>query len=342
MRLGGLTLATLSVALALVSPGCSDDASRTSPPPVERIAKQLARDGGRSVIVYVSDDGHEYVATAGLDRPAPDQRFRAGSVSKTFAAAIVLQLVAEGRLRLSDTLERHLPGVVPAGSNITIRQLLQHRSGLASYTDDATWLEQANSSTSIRPIDILRHAGSLPMTFRPGTEWGYSNTNYIALGLVIEKLTGTTYREQLEERLLEPLDLERTELPTTSRVQDLNDPGQNPVVPWAAGALVSDARDLGRFYSALLSGRVLSDDSLSEMQQTIVPEAGYGEVGLGIFSIDLKCGRFWGHSGGILDYATLVQASEDGKRVAVVSVRSDAFTGQPPDEEALLCPSEPD
>ena len=193
MRGSGLSLATLAVALALVPPGCGERLASATPPPVERIAKQLARDGGRSVIVHVSDDGHEYVATAGPTEPPPISASAPGVFLKTFTAAIVLQLVAEGRLRLSDTLERHLPGVVPAGSNITIRQLLQHRSGLASYTDDATWIEQANSSTSIRPIDILRTPASQPMTFRPGTEWGYSNTNYIALGLVIEKLTGATY-----------------------------------------------------------------------------------------------------------------------------------------------------
>ena len=115
ISLGGLYLVSLSVTLAVVAPGCGEDTSSATPPPVARIAKQLARDGGRSVIVYVSDDGHENVATAGSVRPASDQRFRAGSVTKTFTAVIVLQLVAEGRLRLSDTLERHLPGVVPAG-----------------------------------------------------------------------------------------------------------------------------------------------------------------------------------------------------------------------------------
>ena len=145
----------------------------------------------------------------------------------------------------------------------------------------------------------------------------------------------------MKERLLEPLDLERTELPTRSRVQDFR-PGAEPGGPMGGRRPRLGRPRSGALLSALLSGRVISDDSLSEMQQTIVPEAGYGEVGLGIFSIDLECGRFWGHSGGMLDYATLVQASEDGKRVAVVSVRSDAFTGQPPDEEALLCPSDSD
>ena len=230
------------------------------------------------MIVFVSDDGRAHVATAGIHRPGTDQRFRVGSVTKTFTATIVLQLVAEGRLRLSDTIERHLPGVVPGGKKITIRQLLNHRSGLANFTDDTGWLARASRSPSIRPIDTLRFAAAQPLDFPPGSEWRYSNTNYIALGLVIEKTTGNTYREELERRILGPLALKRTELPRTRRLRDLDDEGENPDIPWAAGALVSNTHDLAGFFSALLSGRLLSEGSLAQMKQTVVVgyEVGYG------------------------------------------------------------------
>ncbi|MGH3113506.1 MAG: serine hydrolase domain-containing protein, partial [Gaiellaceae bacterium] len=150
------------------------------------MAQQIAHAGAASVIVFVSDHGREYVATAGTRRPNADKRFRIGSVTKTFTATIVLQLVAEGRLRLGDTLERYLPGVVPKGDKITIRQLLNHRSGLWNVTDHTLWLDRARRSPSTRPIDTLRFAASHPLTFPPGSQWRYSNTNYIALGLVIE------------------------------------------------------------------------------------------------------------------------------------------------------------
>jgi D-alanyl-D-alanine carboxypeptidase len=325
------------VVLALA--GCGKEAAST-PPPVERMAKQLTRAGAGSVIVFVSEDGKEHVAAAGTPRPSADQRFRIGSVTKTFTATIVLQLAAEGRLRLEDTLERHVPGAVPAGDKITIRQLLQHRSGLANVTDYVSWLEEASRSTSTRPIDTLRFAASKPLVFAPGSQWRYSNTNYIALGLVIENVTGRTYAQELDQRILEPLGLERTELPKTRRLTDLDDEGENPNVPWAAGALVSDAHDLSRFFSALLSGEILSEDSLAQMKQTVVAEGGGLEDGLGIFSSREPCGRFWGHDGGILDYGTLVRASEDGSRVTVLSVRAGRFSGPPPDETALLCPSD--
>jgi len=327
-------------ALALGLSGCAGDGSSAPPPPVEQVARQLGRAGAASVIVFVSDHGREYVATAGIRRPSADQRFRVGSVTKTFTATIVLQLAAEGRLRLSDTLERYLPGVVPDGKRITIRQLLNHRSGLANVTDYTLWLERASGSPSTRPIDVLRFAASHPLTFPPGSHWRYSNTNYVALGLVIEKATGHVYRQELEQRILEPLGLESTELPRTRLLPDLDDEGENPNVPWAAGAMVSNAQDLARFFSALLSGRILSEDSLAQMKQTVVVDPGASGDGLGIFSTELPCGRFWGHDGGILDYGTIVKASEDGNRVAVISAHGGAPSGPPPDETALLCPSD--
>jgi D-alanyl-D-alanine carboxypeptidase len=324
--------------LLLALTACGNDATST-PPPVERTARQVARAGVASVIVFVSDDGREYVATAGKQRPRPDQRFRVGSVTKTFTAAIVLQLAEEGRLRLADTLDRYLPGVVPKGKGITVRQLLQHRSGLANFTDDPSWLEEASRSPATRPIDSVRFAASQPLAFSPGSQWGYSNTNYIALGLIIEKVTGRTYADELEQRIIEPLRLEQTELPTSRRLRDLDDPGENPNVPWAAGALVSNAQDLSVFLRALLSGEILSDESLTQMKDTVPTGPGGLEDGLGLFSSHLRCGRFWGHDGGILDYATLVRASEDGDRVAVLSAHGGNPTGPPPDESALLCPA---
>ena len=309
------------------------------PPPVERAARQIAQSGAESVIVLVADDGKEYDATAGKNPPSADQRFRIGSVTKTFTATIVLQLVEEGTLRLDSALEDYVPGVVPRGDEITIRHLLSHRSGLVNITDDAVWLDKASRSSSTRPLGTLRFAGSHPLDFAPGTYERYSNTNYIALGLVIEKATGRPYATELEERILAPLGLDQTELPTTRRLPDLDDDGENPNLPWAAGAIVSNVHDLARFFSALLSGRILSEESLAEMKQAVGNDAATG-AGLGIFPTEQPCGRFWGHEGGILDYVTLVSASEDGDRVLVISINGGAPFG-PPDASTLLCDGSP-
>ena len=331
-RAGRVAALALALVATLALSGCGGDSSGP-PPPVERVARQLVRSGATSAIVSVSHDGEQHVATAGARRPSADQRFRVGSVTKTFTAALVLQLVDEQRIRLDDALDKYLPGVVPAGRKMTIRRLLRHESGLANVTDYPAWLLRAESSRSTRPIDSLRFAAARPLVFQPGTSWGYSNTNYIALGLIVERATGRPFRQVLEGRILEPLELTSTELPTIRHLPDLRDKGANPNVAWAAGAIVSNGKDLSSFFSALLAGRVVSRASLARMKQTTALGTRYG---LGIFFTGLPCGRVWGHNGGILDYGTLVEATEDGSRVAVVSIRGPAK--QLPDEAALLCP----
>ena len=355
MTIRHILFGALATSVALTSVAAAGPNNTSVPPPVGRIARELAGGGARRVIVYASVGDKSYVATAGTRHPKADQRFRVGSVTKTFTATIVLQLVDDGKLRLSDTLEDQLPGVVPRGNEITIRQLLQHRSGLVDYTDDPylPWLKGASRSPSTRPIDLLRFAGSKPLAFEPGSQWSYSNTNYVALGLVIEEVTGRSYAHELEQRIFRPLGLDGTELPQTRLLPDLGNDGAitpvpeypkghliydvdwaNPDVSWAAGGIVSNARDISRFYSALLSGRILSSASLAKMKETV--DLGQGAYGLGIGSIGVRCGREWGHDGGILDYSTRAYASERGERVGVISVYG-ARSDKEPDESALVC-----
>lgn len=294
------------------------------------------RDGARSAIVLVADGEDTYAAAAGPGAD-PDRRFRVGSVTKTFTATVVLQLVDEGKVRLDDPVARYLPGLVPPARRITIRQLLAHRSGLVNFTEYGSWLDGAERSSTTGPRNVLRFAVSQGPAFAAGTSWSYSNTNYIALGLVIEEVTGQSYAQELSRRILDPLELEHTELATSRRLPDLRDEGTNPSLPWAAGGIVSNARDIAGFYSALLSGELLSRERLRAMKQTVETSIPV-EDGLGIFASRLSCGRFWGHDGGILDYGTMVAASEDGERVAVISVRADGL-GRPPPLSELLCPS---
>lgn len=331
----------LAAALA-IAPGSAQPSpaprSLRSTPPVARVVRGLVQFGARSAFAYVSEGGRAYAAAAGTGRPRTrDQRFRVGSVTKTFTAAIVLLLAEEGKLGLDDPLDRFLPGVVPGGDRITVRELLNHTSGLANYTDYATWLGKAEHSKSIRPLDVLRFAASKPRVFaRPGSWFSYSNTNYVALGLIVEKVTGHRFAQELESRIVRPLGLRRTELAVTRRLPDLRDAGTNPNLPWAAGSVVSNAQELVRFYSALLSGHLLSDASLVEMERTErVPGPGPDRYGLGLALSRLSCGDAWGHEGALLDYLTVVEASSDGGRVAVVVTRGPSR--EMPDMAALIC-----
>jgi len=313
-----------------------------SSPLTGRIARQLVDAGASNAIVYVADGARRYEATVAAKRaqpPKPDQRFAVGSVTKTFTAAIVLELAAEGKLRLDGSLARYLPGIVEGGEKITIRELLRHQSGLANYTDYADWTLKAALLPNLRPLDILRFAAKKPRVFKPGTSWRYSNTNYIALGLIIERVSGHSYEHELRQRILEPLGLRHTGLATRKDVVDFTSEVYNPRISWAAGAIGSDAEDLARFYSALLGGRLLPPSALTEMRETIDTNsfAGFGvRDGLGIFSFPLDCGTGWGHQGLILDFNTLAIASADGHRVAIVSERGPSLIG-PQLGSPLLC-----
>src|SRR5262245_26477741 len=302
---------TVAVVLAgLLSVAASTEASPRSAsavrsavatPPVKRVADELWNYGARAAYVYVSLRGHEYTAAAGSGPPRTmDDRVRIFTVSQTFTAAIVLQLAEEGKLQLNDSVAKYVHGVDRLGHRITLRQLLNHTSGLANYLDPSFgfWLGRANRSKTVRPVDLLKVAAFQPRAFKqPGSSFAYSNTGYIALGLVIEKVTGNSYGAELMRRIVRPLRLSGTELASTRQIPGLRDPGINPYLLWAAAGIVSTARDLARFFSALLSGRLVSRASLDKMERTVQDPAGPERYGLGLLAFDLPCGSFWGQTG---------------------------------------------
>jgi D-alanyl-D-alanine carboxypeptidase len=272
-----------------------------------------------------------------------DHVFRVGSITKTFVAAVVLQLAAEGALGLDDPVERWLPGMVPNGQSITLRQLLNHTSGIYNYTDDEA-LFRSLVRTPLRvltPAQLIAVATRHPPTFAPGADWSYSNTGYILLGLVIEKASATPLEQQLRQRIFEPLGLTHTSFPAVPGLPRpfahgylpaanglISAPGGRPVDvtawnpswAWAAGALVSTAGDLARFYGALLGGELLGAAELREMATTVAISNGPAGYGLGLASDPLRCGNALGHSGGVPGYTSVAYSSPDGVRQAVVLV----------------------
>ncbi|MGW7258305.1 serine hydrolase domain-containing protein [Streptomyces sp. NPDC054834] len=281
-------------------------------------------------------------------------RFRIASASKTYVATVVLQLVGEGRLSLDDTLEDWLPGVVSGngndGSEITVRQLLQHTSGLFNYTADFPALadvagfqaDRYKTWTDEQLVAIaLRHAPD----FAPGAKWEYSNTNYILAGMIIKKATGHSWQQEVTRRIIKPLGLRHTLAPTT----DTRIPGRhlhgysnfggsgttidvtefNPSAAGAAGAMISTTADMTRFYSALLGGRLLRPAELAAMKTTVRtpdldvvwPGASYG---LGLMRIPLSCGgSYYSHAGDFPGYSTRDGISPDGRRVVVMETTGD-------------------
>jgi len=298
----------------------------------------LQRRGDRVDVVAA---GLADVATA---RPmTADDRFRVGSITKTFVATLVLKLVAQGRLRLTDSVARWLPGLVPGGGAITLRELLQHTSGIYDYASDPGFLPavEADPARVWQPRELVRIAVAHPPLFPPGTSYAYSNTDYILLGLIAEAATGQPLGQELQQQIFTPLGLRGTSFPDAATTLPLphadgyllGEPGGpldttlvSASIAWAAGAIVSTANDLARFYSLLLAGRLLPAPLLREMLRTVPtgpggPGLGYG---LGIFFEQLPCGTVWGHDGNFPGYSS--DATRDDQRQVVVFINADSST----------------
>ena len=268
--------------------------------------------------------------------------FRVASLAKTYTATVVLQLVGEGKLRLTDTVERWLPGLVPHGDAISIRQLLNHTSGLADFEYDPTVLAPylaGDLSHPWAPRRLVEIAVSHPPLFAPGTDESYSSTNYLLAGLIVEARTGHTLGSELNRRIFQPLHLSATSFPTTARMPSPHAHGYLMIkkppaadvtglypFPWAAGAIISNAADTATFYRALLSGRLLSPSLLRAMQTTHaqkhfdIPGQRYG---LGLEKYSTTCGTAWGHNGAFPGYYAYNFTSTDGQRQAVLEVNAD-------------------
>ncbi|TMM31714.1 MAG: beta-lactamase family protein [Actinobacteria bacterium] len=278
------------------------------------------------------------VADVDTGRPVrPQFRQRIGSITKTFVATTVLQLVGEHRVDLDAPIARYLPDVVPGelGRRVTVRMLLNHTSGIGDYAPVLFASPEAVEALRLRtipPRELVRIGLSQPVTNAPGERWSYSNTNYIILGLLIERLSGRGYAQEVSRRILGPLGLEHSYFPGTSPyIRGPHMTGYammadgslgnltvfSPSSGWAAGEMISTAAEVNRFFRALLTGRLLSPALLAQMQTTVVVVPGQPEAagwGLGILWLATPCGRVWGHTGGVVGYGTYTWHSADGRR----------------------------
>jgi D-alanyl-D-alanine carboxypeptidase len=283
----------------------------------------------------------------------PHLNYRAGSVTKPMVATVVLQLVGEGRLSLSDTVERWLPGILPYGGQVTLRHLLTMTSGVPEYLRGPVVADvfAAGRFRSWAPHELVALVAARPPTFPPGTGSEYSNTNYVLAGMIVEAVTGRSLGTELTRRVFRPLRLSDTSFPVdnptvagrAARGYSLPvDPQQGPVeggplvditrlnpsFAWGAGNVVSDLDDLTRFLGALLAGRLLPPALLAEMTTGVDTGEPGVTYGLGLQLIETPCGRVVGHDGSIPGYHTMVLATEDGRaRFAVVV--NQYFFGRP-------------
>ncbi|PFW91094.1 D-alanyl-D-alanine carboxypeptidase [Bacillus pseudomycoides] len=316
--------------------------------------KQAMRDilqlGFPGILAKTSEGGKTWSYAAGIadlrtKKPMKtDFRFRIGSVTKTFTATVVLQLAGENRLNLDDSIEKWLPGVIQGNGyddkQITIRQILNHTSGIAEYSRSKDF-DLMDTKKSYTAEELVKMGISLPPDFAPGKGWSYSNTGYVLLGILIEKVTGNSYAEEIENRIVEPLELSNTFLPGNSSVipgtkhargyfqpdgaSELKDVTYyNPSMGRSAGEMISTADDLNKFFSYLLSGKLLKEQQLKQMLTTVPTEiAELGECGLGIFETKLPNGvSIWGHGGSIPGFLTFAGGTLGGKHTLAVNLNS--------------------
>ncbi|WP_040808286.1 serine hydrolase domain-containing protein [Nocardia concava] len=301
----------------------------------------------------IAADGRETVATSGVadlntgDPVSADGYFRMASTSKTLVATVILQLEAEGKLGLDDTVERWLPGVMQGNGNdggrISLRQLLQQTSGihddLPGYTTADEYYQQRHDFYTSEQL-VARAMAHAP-DFAPGEGWAYANTNYILLGMITQKVTGRPVHKEIEDRIVRPLGLDGTRwLGTASTLPDphakayqffsadsrVDVTEQIPIDPEDL-SWVTTTRDENTFFLALLGGRLLPARQLAAMKQTVPVSAEFeqmwpgGRYGLGLAQRPLSCGgTYWSHEGGDGGYITLNGVTDDGTRSVVVSM----------------------
>lgn len=334
-----------------------DEAANTPPSAVATAMDTLMRQGFPGVQVVIDGPAGHRTFTAGvgdLDTRAPfpdDARVRIGSNTKTYVATVIMRLVAEGKVDLDAPIERYLPGVVQGngndGSRITVRQVLQHTSGVPDYlgqgagdgitgqnSDKIDPDEEALRWQRFEMTELIRRAMTTPPQFEPGAKSVYTNTNYLLAGLLIERVTGNPAADEIGRRILEPLGLRDTYVPAV-RETSIRGPharGYHRIdgksvdyteldVSWGgtAGDMVASATDLNRFFIALLSGKILPPVQLAEMKRTVpfdrMPGADYG---LALIHRTAPCGKeVWGHGGSIPGFETRNGVTADGTAVTV-------------------------
>ncbi|MFJ4979305.1 serine hydrolase domain-containing protein [Streptomyces coeruleorubidus] len=300
---------------------------------------------------WYAEAGHADTGT-GRER-SPRDHFRGASITKTFVATVLLQLEAEGRLSLDDTVERWLPALVRGngydGDKITLRQLLNHTSGIANYTDDPAFSHDAagpgfpeHRYDTHTPEELVAVALKYPPLPDPETTPVYSNTNFVIAGMVIEKATGRSYAQEITRRIIRPLKLRGTSFPGTSPhmpkphpvgysrlhedapdapIHDATE--QNMTWLGAAGDVISTSGDLNRFQRALIKGELLPPKQMAQMLDEVPAGGGLG-YGLGVEFAQLSCGvKVVGKSGRTNGSLSAMVGTRDGKHQLTFNINGD-------------------
>jgi D-alanyl-D-alanine carboxypeptidase len=326
-----VALAACSSTVPSTSGGSATSSAQASTPLANAAATQLDDAIGQAMtkvsipgaIVGIWGPAGNYVRTFGVADKATrapmstDMYIRIGSVTKTFTITALLQLVDQGKLALDDPISKYMSGV-PSGDQITLRELAQMRSGLITFDDVAQFSDPyiADPHKSFTPAQLLGYALDKPLQFPPGTQYQYSNTNTVLLGLVVEKQSGQTLQDYISEHILAPLKLSHTSFSTTPAFPDPHPQGYTTLHgaaqistdwnfswAWAAGNMISTLDDMRIWARALATGALLKPETQRQRLDTSVPMSPKQTAfyGLGL----INAAGWIGHAGVIFGYETM-------------------------------------
>jgi D-alanyl-D-alanine carboxypeptidase len=360
LRRVAVTALAATLLAGVAAPADSRAVAGRDRPELQNAIQEFVDAGYAGMQMRVHDQRGEWVGSAGVRelgrtaKPPTDGHFRIGSSTKTFTATLVLRLVADGEVGLDSPVTDYLPRL-GLDRRITVRMMLQHTSGLFDFTgeyyDDGTvvpgipwqgkeWV--GKRFHTYQPEELVRLALSKPAKFEPGTNWSYSNTNYVVARLLIEHVTGRSYAEEMQRRILRPLGLRDTVVPGAwsgipephahgyHRYEDagqwktIDVTRQNPTWISSAGEMISTTKDLRTFFSALQRGKLIPSPLLAEMRKPHPKSTGlYGQYGLGLYVQDTgpDCvGVVLNHNGSTNGYGALMYSTPDGSKTLTASI----------------------
>lgn len=337
-------LALLAAPLASASPS-TERADRALDRALQRV---VDADGGPPGAVAVVQRGNgRVVLEAGVSKvggkaPARHMHMRLASTSKAFSGATALALVGDGKLALDDTIAEVLPELPPAWGPVTLAQALNHTSGIPTFTTDPDYLTALSATLETGPTDqadLLAYVAEEPLGFTPGTDYRYSNSDNVVVALMVEAVTGSSYRRAMQREVFAPLGLRETSLPKTvampspfihgydvapaTQPEDVSEV-IDPDWSGASGGMVSTPSDLNGFARGYVGAELFSR-KVQRRQLKLVkgssepPGPGQNRAGLGIFRYRTDCGTLYGHTGNFPGYTQFFAATRNGKRSVTVS-----------------------
>jgi len=349
-RLLSTVLATLLVALAVAGAATAGTPVQADAALDRALKRLVSMPGGPPGVISVVQRGDQrrihragYADVETRRRPRGNDHMRIASTAKAFSGAVALSLVQQGVLSLDDTIAQRLPSLPAAWGAVTLGQLLNHTSGVPDFTKNPAFAQAVGASLTVAPPpeQLLEYVRDEPLVFPPGSKYEYSNSDNIAVGLMVQAVTGKSYEDELAEQVYTPLGLTGTSLPAGPDLPapfihgyDLEGSGPPEDISeifasgwaWASGGIISTPNDLNTFIRGYVGGALFGAGVQAQQRQfwpggrSEPTGPGRNSAGLALFQYQTRCGTVYGHTGNTFGFTQFMAASSDGTRSATLAI----------------------